>query len=386
MSVVKPEERGFPLKVKLTAMAKRTRALIEFYVENSNERFFTLASSDDTPDVILVDYDHEGTASNLANTASLRSDIPLLVMAFDNVKVPRAIMISKPPDSASFEVAANRALEQLIYGHRDDASDTSDTPEQELQQLEQDSSDDKIEIEETPAYFRTSDMALPRKRDIPTEKKVERYLAKVELLCGPERDATAWEDWYDRTHRYDPSRCISQLMSKALHDSQQDIKAVQIALPHTNVYALPTLNKVYTTVSLEYKTNVRELFREWDENEVQIRHFYKSDVNDVIEILNESKRYVFSGQSFSWLAELFSAQGRLPVGLDTQTNYRLRHWPNITRLELIPDCIELAAAWVNEELSLEQIIELVGCQPRYAASFFNAANAIGLIEKHGDYG
>ena len=158
---------------------------------------------------------------------------------------------------------------------------------------------------------------------------------------------------------------------------------MKLSLPNTEIYALPTLDKIYTTVSLEYRNNVQQIFREWQDSEIQVRKYYKNDVNEVVDVLNQSKRYVFGTQSFNWLSALFSAHGRLPVGFDIKHPYHLMHWPNMTRLELIPDCIEIAAAWADNHASLEQIIERVGCEPRYAVSFFNAASAIELMNVGG---
>lgn len=384
----------FPLKVTLAAMNDRTRALIEYYIDRSKNQFFAIAQSADTPDVIIIDHDYPGTAARLASR-KWRTDIPIVVMAVGDVQVEGAIMVRKPLDSAGLEMAAFTALEQL--NTRNDpavvtAEDTRTLDEsvdtlcvdtvgaQSLPKLTRRASDNASRQSDTPTYFRTSDAALPGPPTLSTLMKIQRYSAKIELLCGPSRTLEQLRDPFDKQHRFDPAHCLSRRIANVAFGTEPGVKAVQFEMPDANVFVLPTLNKVYCSLSLEYKRNVQIVFKDWDENEVTIHRFDNANVNQVVDRVNRSPRFSFGLQSFCWLSSLFSAQGRLPMGFDIDTQCRLHHWPNITRLELIPDSLEIAAAWSDRKASLKEIVDAVRCEPRHAVSFLNAASAIELMD------
>ncbi|MFK7860612.1 MAG: hypothetical protein AB8B64_17465 [Granulosicoccus sp.] len=378
----------FPLKVTLTAMSQRMQALIEYYISHSKGCFFSIASSTDTATVVIVDHDHPGTTARL-EAGEWHSGTALIVLGARQVDVHGAIMVRKPLDSAALERAAQKALQQLNqeteeFENPPDTGIKSDT--QGLPKLTRRPHHTVIEVTNTPAYFRTNDAALPSPPTLSTMKKIERYQAKIELLCGPPKSLEQLRDPYSAEHRLDPARCLSETIAKIVFTTDTTLRAAQLKLPDSDIFILPTLNKVYSSLSLEYKRNVNQIFQDWGDDELMVFTYDKTDVNNVIDILNNTKRYGFSAHSFCWLSALFSSQGRLPLGFDIDTVCSLRHWPNITRLELIPFCLEIVAAWANQPATLPQIIEQVGCEPRHAVSLFNAARTIGVMNVEDHYG
>ncbi len=395
MNAVTKDAKQFPLKLTLTAMNERTRAAIEYYVERSKNQYFAIAQSADTPDVIIIDHDYPGTADRLASL-SWQSDIPIVVMAVGDTKVNGAIMVRKPLDSASLVMAAQKALAQLNQKKELPAQTPGNEPEQGnlVDALRADVGGKQTlpkltrkparsahaSRSSTPTYFRTSDAALPGASSLSTSRKIQRYSAKIELLCGPSRTLEDLSDPQNSEHRFDPARSLSNRVAGVAFDTASTVKAVQFELPDANIFVLPTLDKVYCSLSLEYKRHVKSLFRDWDESEIAVHSFDNATVNQVVDRVNRSERFSFGLESFCWLSALFSTQGRLPVGFDINTECRLIHWPNITRLELIPDCLEIAAAWSDKTATVRQIVDAVRCEPRHVVSFFNAANTIKLMD------
>ncbi|MFK7995319.1 MAG: hypothetical protein AB8B87_14355 [Granulosicoccus sp.] len=386
MSAVSEDELQFPLKVTLAAMSERTRALIEYYISHSKERFFSIASSTEVANVVIVDHDHPGTAARL-EAREWSSGAAILVLAARQQEVPGAIVLHKPLDSAALEQAAQKALQRLNNedGYFDSSeAENAESDAQGLPKLTRRPDQAAREQTNTPTYFRTNDAALPGPPTLSTMKKIERYRAKIDLLCGAPRSLEQLQDPYSSDHRVDPKKCLSHTIASIVFDTDPTLKAAQVKLPDSDIFILPTLNKVYSSLSLEYKRNVNRIFNDWDDTEKTVLRYTKADVNAVIDTLNRTPRYSFSAHSFCWLSALFSCQGRLPVGFDIDTRCKLRHWPNITRLELIPNCLEIVAAWADQAATIRQIVERVDCEPRHAVSLFNAARAIGVmkIEDH----
>jgi len=387
MNAVVEEAIQFPLKVVLTAMSERRRALIEYYISHNKDGFYALAESEYAADIVIIDHDHEDTAARL-EAGEWRPDAALMILSARPLDIYSATVVAKPLDKAGLAEAAKKALTKLNQVDVD--SDTEDYREmtidaQILPKLTQRPDKFALEQTSTPAYFRTNDAALPGPQTLSTMKKIERYRAKIDLLCGPSRSLEDLRHPDDPEHRVDPAKCLSRTIAAIVYNSDPKIKAARIALPDADIFILPTLNKVYCSLSLEYKTNVQQIFKDWEESDIEVFQYQQAGVNEVIDTLNRTPRFSFSAHSFCWLSALFSLQGRLPQGFDIESACKLRHWPNITRLELTPYCLEIVAAWSDRSANLRQIVELVGCEPRHAVSLFNAAltiNVMAVEENH----
>ncbi len=377
----------FPLKVTLSAMSERTRALIEYYITRSKNRYFAIAESVDTSNVIITDYDHPGSAASLA-TNNWQAGIALVVLAVGDRDIDGAIMVRKPLDSAGLEKAAAAALQQL-----NEPLEPGSRPEPKPKLIQNADPGGKaqgvnanVTPVATPSYFRTEDASRTASSTLPVDTRIIRYQAKVEQLCGAYRSLEQLSDADSDEHRFDAASCLARLIARLLAKPEPDLKAAHLSLPDADIYLLPTIGKVYTSLSLENKHNVDRVFRSCTPTEINVTKAGESTANDVISRLNQSPHYGFNVQSFCWLGALFFAQGKLPRGLDINTVWKLRHWPNMTRLELIPNCLEIAAAWSEKPAKLSQIVKRVGCEPQHASSFFNAAHAIGLLHNVDEYG
>lgn len=85
-----------------------------------------------------------------------------------------------------------------------------------------------------------------------------------------------------------------------------------------------------------------------------------------------------------WQVAIRTSKGRLPLGIKTTgTNFRLRQWPNFTRLEGIPDALRVAAFLSRTPASIALIAKMLSIQPEHLYSFISAAASLGLLERVG---
>lgn len=85
-----------------------------------------------------------------------------------------------------------------------------------------------------------------------------------------------------------------------------------------------------------------------------------------------------------WQLAIWSSQGRLPAGIGADTPLRLRQWPNLTRLEALPDATRLSALLTKTPATLRIIIRLLRVDPEHACTFLAAAHALGLLDWRSD--
>ncbi|MDF2180792.1 hypothetical protein [Neptuniibacter sp. CAU 1671] len=101
--------------------------------------------------------------------------------------------------------------------------------------------------------------------------------------------------------------------------------------------------------------------------------------------------YIASGHqvkkiAFLWLLALWSARGRLLVGLDPYKPYALRHQPESGQF-LSLDCFhQIADIWFNHSLSVVDIIRILDLPQRQVFAFSSAAFFLGWLDAEGRAG
>lgn len=93
----------------------------------------------------------------------------------------------------------------------------------------------------------------------------------------------------------------------------------------------------------------------------------------------ETGQQCYPWEAFVWRMALACSRGRLPEGTSLHQRYRLRRWPNLTRLTLFPHATRISAAWVSAPLSIAQVLKQLSLPQRYVFAFFSAASATGLL-------
>lgn len=96
-------------------------------------------------------------------------------------------------------------------------------------------------------------------------------------------------------------------------------------------------------------------------------------------VLDEPE-YSHTIDSFIWTTSLLISRGRLPKNTDINKRIALKAWPNLTRLEQIPNALQLAAIFSKTPGSLLEISNWINFDQRFVFAFYNAALALDLIE------
>ena len=367
----------FPLKARLASMNERTQALLRYHFDHHDQPRFTLAASTDEPDVLIIDFDHPGTRDGIVS-GRWQDARAVMVLAYGEPPIDNAVVVKKPLDRNRLDAAA----QQLVH----EFSGSPCTVRLQVGDDELLADDVTAAVTRHPtrgrsATGKTGDDtgALPHDGRQTASQEVVRYQAKLTRLCGRQRSLDDFAAGDDPVHRYDPRHYLSHTVAQVLAEPEAASRTVRLTLFETDIYLMPMLNRIYMTDSLKLAANVEQLFRPLESGEVDIQSYGGSETGRLLERLNGRARYSYSVQAFCWLAGLFAGHGRLPVGLDLEQPLQLRRWPNFTRLELIPECMNIAAAWTTRTCSIRDMVERTGCEPRYVSAFCNGAMALGLV-------
>ncbi len=102
----------------------------------------------------------------------------------------------------------------------------------------------------------------------------------------------------------------------------------------------------------------------------------------------EQYRDVVAVEALLWKLGVWTARGRLPEGVDPESRYYLRCWPNFTRLMVVPHAVRIAAMGVTEPMPLLFIADTLEIAPADVFSFYYSAMAVGLAglaQREDDY-
>lgn len=81
---------------------------------------------------------------------------------------------------------------------------------------------------------------------------------------------------------------------------------------------------------------------------------------------------------FLWKLTMWAARGRLPYGTPLDVPVFLRWWPNLTRLDVSPSALAIAALWSREPHPLARTTQVLGVPQRLVFAFYSATRAIDL--------
>jgi hypothetical protein len=86
-----------------------------------------------------------------------------------------------------------------------------------------------------------------------------------------------------------------------------------------------------------------------------------------------------------WRGGMLTGAGRLPAEVDVTRTLYLKHWPNFTRIERLPQAVRMAALWATRGASIVDTAKLVGAPQRHVIAFYNGMAALDLVTEDGSH-
>ncbi len=84
-------------------------------------------------------------------------------------------------------------------------------------------------------------------------------------------------------------------------------------------------------------------------------------------------------EAFIWKLALWTSKGRFPIDIDPKLSIYLKHWPNFTRLMLIPEAMRMAAILVDSPRSPLEVAQVLQVKPHYVFAFVTACQSLGIL-------
>jgi len=117
---------------------------------------------------------------------------------------------------------------------------------------------------------------------------------------------------------------------------------------------------------------------------VKVRLYSRAD-SDSLEERAHQNASIENFNPFMWKIALWTARGRLPSGTSLTTPVKLKHWPNLTRLQNIPNIMRIATLLSDQPRPLSLVAKVLNIPQRHVFSFYAAMHSIKLVESVHSY-
>lgn len=173
---------------------------------------------------------------------------------------------------------------------------------------------------------------------------------------------------------YQPKKYIQGHFEDALSFARKENSVVELRLRGAkSLVILPNAGVAITNISdrLLRALTVRPMHRGTDCGIIRLGESEKS-------LMDEARVELISLEALHWKLAIWTARGRVPEGTDLDQAVRLIHWPNLTRLMVIPAFLRIAAFWSKSHRSLFATASSLSLKQKYVFSFYSACCALNL--------
>lgn len=431
------------LKVSLLTISPHNRAILEFFFAGAGKTLFRITSAHEA-EAFIIDYDHPGAREEWEKL-HLNQPSPCIVLSIRDVSLPNSIWVAKPLTSKALTEAAQRVQALLqssgLLKPQPIAPITTPTPvpvpapkpvsveapktpqpqhfanlpsfglnpapkvsaapppeppkvteskavvlEESLTNLSTPSAPPKPSNSTTPSATRSpkpllvrdtvTSMAEPPSSEDPV-KRQQRWA----LLCGTLPDTTP-DNLQRNRHIFDANQYLLGPLMQAAQQAKQTGQVFQVFITRQH-YILLQPQPYYAFSSLDIHgaefanlcTNANML------NQVHIHTPNAAEQAQLDAYTQQHPTHLYDLEACLWTTALLTSGGRLsPLYEPTQT-YRLKHWPNLTRLESIPHVMSIAALWNQQVATPFDIAKQLGIPQRYVFAFHSAASYLQLLHR-----
>lgn len=169
-------------------------------------------------------------------------------------------------------------------------------------------------------------------------------------------------------------------MLSALQQGKQAGTPIQLKFDtYDQILLLPNLNLVYTSFDLTSDKFAVLCNTPIQAGKVHLHTPTSAELPALEQAYRADKEHTHDLESILWTVTLLASHGRLNRDVNIGQRWLLKHWPNLTRVESIPQVMRIAAAWQQRPGTVFEVAKWLDIPQRYVFAFFTAASVLGLM-------
>jgi AmiR/NasT family two-component response regulator len=361
--------------ISIVGASDRTASAIELYFKRADKRNFEVVSLDVSSDILIADLDNfqkrelivKAKQANPNGTViyfSVKSDHGQTIQ--DALDSSAAQLIQKPLTHQKLSAALEVAVARLK------ASQNKQNKIKLVAQAKVEPINKKKAVTKalkkpvngavsTSEHYKSGD-------SLKVGKMLDRY--SVRAFIGSLQNIVFSNEKQLKSARYKSELFLQRYLIEAARRAKQGDVIIQLSVSDSTI----SINPHAQLVKIDGNTSMLFSLAKMPMQPEQVV------MSRTKERWTRIKGSVATIDSVLWHVTLLAARGRVPNDTDFSKRFRLKHWPNMTRLTLFPHALRVAALWSKGDHSLVETAGLLNIEHRFIFSFYAAAKAIGLIE------
>ena len=197
-------------------------------------------------------------------------------------------------------------------------------------------------------------------------------------LCGNEPTIKNQKDLSKIT--FDPNKHLLAVILEQINAPKDDEHLFRLKYKDLIIVIDHSQSKVYCNTHITSDEYSVYCTNEIDPENIKIHDLDYSEERLYRSKIEKNPQRAHSFESFIWTTSLLTSRGRLPENTNVTKNIGLKTWPNLTRLESIPNAMNMAAVFAKHPGTLLEIPNWLKIQQRYVFAFYNACLSLDMIE------
>ncbi|MEZ5479979.1 MAG: hypothetical protein R3E95_21600 [Thiolinea sp.] len=426
-----------PLRVALLSISPHNRAILEFFFAGAGKKIFQTVDVTQA-EAVIVDFDHPGAQQEWQDMAASQPK-PAIVLSVKETDAHNTVWVPKPLTSQALAKAAlhirnlipretaeavSTLAEQKQDSERNIASLRALLDAQQQEKQPQPFGLSRQQVRKAPPAgnpmrkqpapppkpaitppedeqrLRTEDVYIPPPLEgealeqaddqqgfsatlanEPDHREQARREKRWTELCGTREETVSQQNWHESPLLYTPENYLLNSLIDALKLSQQSRQYVQIRIDNGEEYILlmPDVNLAFSTLELDSERFALLCDTPLQSGRLQLHLPSTRELEQLEETVQRDAQLTYDMEALIWTTSLLTSQGRLSRNADLTQSLRLKHWPNLTRLEQFPHVMRIAALWQQQPGNLFEITRRLHIPQRYVIAFYNASHTLGLF-------
>jgi len=348
-----------PIKVALYGMDPRSFKTMQLFLKGPCRAIAEVVDEADA-EIDIIDADFACAGEILENRRQKTPQRPIVLLSLQTLKIENTYFVPKPVNAQQLTVV----LSQL--GSPKKKHPTVAIAEQPTQ----------VESIVKPSISKTVDVnPLPEKTK-PKRSTFQDNEGGYTSFLGTLLDIDFNDAEQLPKASFDPkSYFLSYVLS-----------AIKVAAHHGNAHQL---NSIWTPLLIFPET--RQIWLDADDK--QLRAFagieqskmFAGNISlipldlETTAVAENDKGKFQDLDAFIWKLALWTSKGRFPIDINPAMPVYLKHWPNYTRLLLIPDAMRMAALLIDGPRAPLDMAKVLQVKPHYVFAFVSACQSLGIL-------
>ncbi|QYZ67491.1 MAG: hypothetical protein HPY30_16780 [Gammaproteobacteria bacterium (ex Lamellibrachia satsuma)] len=393
--VLPQEDYDRPLRIGLLDINTRLENRLRYFFSENCHGDYVVNENPHSADICLIDLDGLHGKSIWASQIERQYRCPTILLSLHETQAEGAIWLQKPLQAKLLYEALEKIRRQFLQDHhqyREVNSVTLPKPSaktdltfnhlhQELQ-LRAKALQGRLEKEKIRRTELRTRKGIELTNNLPPADTPSRQMSieslgneVVEIFIGSTPDVDLYNKAQLAQVQYDPQHFLIGRVLEAVKLAETYCRPASISSHHGTITIVPMTREVLIEIEEQQLHSLASQPIETDKCLPSLQ-------DSVCDMPGRTRRRPI--EAFVWELTLWSSLGRMPAGTNPHQAVRLKHWPNLTRLQIFPHATRITALWSQQKHSLATTAQVLNIPQRYVFAFYSAAHAIGLAATEAD--